>query len=354
MIKVLIVEDSPVMQELLFYTISKDPEFQIVGLAENGEEAIELSAKLNPDIIAMDWYMPKMDGLQATRRIMERNPKPIVIVTASLSTKNVMFSFGILEAGALAIVKKPPSVAHPDYKSIAKELTQTLKLMSEVKLVKRISRISNIPEQIKPPINKINKTGSDLQIVVIGASTGGPLAIQKILSGLPNDFSVPLLIVQHISNGFVGGFVEWLNKTTNFQVHMASQGEYPLPGHCYVAPDGFHMGVENGPKIVLSNHGLENGLRPSVAYLFRTAAKVFGSKSIGVLLTGMGRDGADELKLMSDYGAVTIAQDKESSVVHGMPGEAIKLNAADYILPPDGIIATLINLSKKNISETSL
>lgn len=347
MIKVLIAEDSPVMQQLLIHAISSDPIFKIVGVAYDGEEAIEAVNELNPDIIAMDWQMPKLDGKEATRIIMETNPTPIVIVTGSLAAKDLIFSFSMIEAGALAIVKKPSSVDHPNYKKETHELIQTLKLMSEVKMVKRSAHTMKKQLPAKPVIEKINGAESEIQVVAIGASTGGPLVLQKILTRLPKNIPVPLLIVQHISHGFVEGFVEWLKNTTNFPLHIATHGEHLLPGHGYVAPDDFHMGVENGPRIILSNHGLENGLRPSVAYLFRTAAQVLGPSAVGILLTGMGRDGADELKLMKEKGAVTFAQDKESSIVHGMPGEAIKLNAATHVLSPEDITTALTDLIKK-------
>jgi two-component system, chemotaxis family, protein-glutamate methylesterase/glutaminase len=347
MIKVLIVEDSPVMQELLVYTLQSDPDFKIVGVAADGEEAIKMVMEKHPDVIAMDCYMPKLSGQEATRKIMETKPTPIVIVTGSLTTKDVAITFSLIEAGALAIVKKPNSVNHPEYKKDTRELIQTLKLMSEVKVVKRISRIPKEKATIKPIIEKTVKAGSEIKIVVLGASTGGPLVLQKIISGLPRDFLVPLLIVQHISLGFVNGFVEWLANTTNFPSHVASQGEFPLPGHIYIAPDACHMGVESGPRILLSDHAPENGLRPSVAYLFRTTANIFGAGAVGVLLSGMGRDGAEELKLMKDKGAITIVQNEESSVVFGMPGEAIKLNAATLVLSPEEISSALAGLVKK-------
>ena len=351
MIKVLIVEDSPVMQQLLAYAITSDPDLEVVGIAENGEEAIEAVKKIHPDVIAMDWHMPKLDGRQATRIIMETDPTPIVIVSGSSAPRETISSFSLIEAGALALVKKPPSIDHPDYKKETQELTQILRLMSEVKLVKRIGRTTREQIPVEPLVEKLIGKESEIQVVVIGASTGGPLVLQKILLGLPKNIQVPLLIVQHISQGFTEGFVEWLNNTTNFPVHIASHGEYPLPGHGYIAPDNLHMGIERGPKIILSGHDLENGLRPSVAYLFRTAANVFGSKAVGVLLTGMGRDGAEELKLLKEKGAVTFAQDKESSVVYGMPGEAEKLNAATYILSPEEIVTALIGLIKKKNGE---
>ena len=347
MIKVLVVEDSPTMQQLLAYAISADPELEVAGIVENGEEAIDAVKKFHPDVIAMDWHMPKLDGLQATRIIMKTNPTPIVIVSGSFLAKDVASSFSMIEAGALAIVKKPPGVDHPDYKKEAQALIQTLKLMSEVKLVRRIARATRRTPDVMV-IGKNSKKESEIKVIAMGASTGGPLVLQEILSGLPKNIQVPILIVQHIAHGFTEGFVEWLNNTTNFPLHIATHGEYPLPGHGYIAPDNFHMGVEKGPRIVLSNHELENGLRPSVAYLFRTTSQAFGSGAIGVLLTGMGRDGAEDLKTMKENGAITIVQDEESSVVHGMPGEAIKLNAATHILSPEDIITTLNALIKKN------
>ncbi|MBC8147007.1 MAG: chemotaxis-specific protein-glutamate methyltransferase CheB [Bacteroidetes bacterium] len=347
MIKILIVEDSPVMQQLLIFTISSDPDFKIVGVARNGVEAIEAVTKLKPDVIAMDFQMPKLNGIEATKTIMATNPTPIVIVTGSLTTKDQVLSFNLMEAGALAIIKKPPSVAHPEYKNEAKKLIKTLKLMSEIKLVKRYSKSTREQKDAIPLIEKSIDEDTKIQLVVMGASTGGPIVLQQILLGLPKDFPVPILIVQHISPGFTKGYVEWLKNTTHFPFHIASQGEYLLPGHVYVAPDDFHMGVEKGLRIALSQNNAENGLRPSVSYLFRTAAQNFGARAVGILLSGMGRDGGEELKLLKDKGAVTFAQNKESSVVHGMPGEAIKLGAVSHIMSPEEITVALSSLIKK-------
>jgi two-component system chemotaxis response regulator CheB len=352
MIKVLIVEDSPVMQQLLIHTINSDNDLKVVGTANNGREAIEAVKKFNPDVVAMDWHMPELDGKEATRIIMETNPKPIVIVTASIGI-DVLFSFSMIEAGALAIVKKPPCIDHPDYKKDAHELIQTLKLMSEVKLVKRMVRITSLKETDDTIKDKTSNSKPDIQIIAIGASTGGPIVLQKILLGLPKNFSVPILIVQHISDGFTKGFVDWLNSTTSFPLHIASHGDIPKPGHGYVAPDNQHMGVDENHKIILSSSKPENGLRPSVAFLFRTIAQVYGSNAVGILLTGMGRDGAEELKLMKGRGAITFVQDKESSIVHGMPGEAIKLDAAMHILSPIEISKGLVDLIKNNNGNTN-
>ncbi len=161
---------------------------------------------------------------------------------------------------------------------------------------------------------------------------------------------MPILIVQHIAHGFLPGLAEWLNQTTGFQIHIGSYGTCPLPGHVYLAPDSFHMGLSASGRILLTKEEPENGLRPAVSYLFRSLAEVCGPNALGVLLTGMGKDGAAELKLMRDKGAITIAQDRESSVVHGMPGEAIQLGGAAYVLPPEGIVATLARLVKSEMT----
>jgi two-component system chemotaxis response regulator CheB len=347
MIRVLIVEDSPVAQEFLIHILTSDPEIRVAGVAENGLEALDLVRQNRPDVITMDIHMPIMDGFEATRKIMETTPTPIVIVSGSARTKEVASTFRAIEAGALAVVMRPPGIGHPDHDAAARELIQTVKLMSEVKVVRRIPQRARERVSPRPADFQGSKTVMDIQVAAIGASTGGPPVLQRILSGLPHDLSFPVLMVQHIARGFIEGFAGWLSETSRFPVHIASHGGHPLPGHGYIAPDGFHMGIEGGPVIVLSDHAPENGLRPSVSHLLRTVARVSGSKAVGVLLTGMGRDGVEELKAMKEKGAITIAQDEESSVVHGMPGEAINIDAATYVLPPEGIAKLLASLSKK-------
>ena len=354
MIKVLIVEDSKVEQEFLVHILTSDPAIQVVGVADNGEEAIEAAKQKRPDVITMDIHMPKVDGFEATREIMETVPTPIVIVSASTSAKELASTFRAMEAGALAVVLLPPGIGHPEHKTAAGELIRTVKLMSEIKVVKRHPAVKR---RVLPPTAKMEVRKRDVQIqaIAIGASTGGPTVLQQILSGFPRNLPVPVLMVQHIASGFTKGFVEWLSSTSHFPVQIALHGEYPLPGHGYVAPDGFHLGIGNGPRIVLSDHAPENGLRPSVAYLFRSVAQTLGPRAAGILLTGMGRDGAAELKEMKDRGAVTIVQDEESSIIFGMPGEAVALNAHTYILPPDKITTLLGTLTEiQSNSKTKL
>ncbi|MCK9392238.1 MAG: chemotaxis-specific protein-glutamate methyltransferase CheB [Syntrophales bacterium] len=345
MIKVLIVEDSQVVRGLLSHILSSDPAIQVIGTAGNGEEAVKAVQDKRPDIVTMDINMPKMDGFEATRIIMETTPTPIVIVSASWDHKEVQKTFRAMEVGALAALEKPVGVNHPDYPRLSKELIQTVKLMSEVKVIRRRPRTNHgkdTPAGLA--INDLIHATTDIKAVAIGASTGGPPVIEAILSGLPKDFRAPLLIVQHIAPGFIQGFADWLANSCLFPVRIAKHHEFPLPGHAYIAPDGVHMGMDVGGRIVLEGTQPENGLRPAVSYLFRSVADVFGKNTVGVLLTGMGKDGANELKVMKEKGAITIAQDKESCVVYGMPGEAVNLNAATYELSPPKIAAFLAGL----------
>jgi len=345
MIKVLIVEDSAVVRQHLKNILEEDGGIRVVGMAENGEESLKFVQKQKPDVITMDINMPGMNGLDATRRIMETHPVPIVIVSASFDSSDVDKSFRAMEAGALAIVEKPLGEGHSDYDSASKTLVQTVKLMSEVKVVKRWTK-SRFPRTTDIVTSEVvsGQMPNNIKAVVIGASTGGPPVLQTILSGLPREFPVPILVVQHIARGFLEGMVAWLGQTTSLPIHTAAYGDRPLPGHVYFAPDNFHMEIR-GNRIVLNKDKPEYGIRPSVSHLFRSAANVFGENTIGVLLTGMGKDGAEELKMMKEKGAVTIVQDEESSVVYGMPGEALRLDAAIYVLPPHKMASALKSLT---------
>jgi two-component system, chemotaxis family, protein-glutamate methylesterase/glutaminase len=345
MIKVLVVEDSPVIRGWLVHILQSDPELEVIGTASNGEHALQAVQRLRPDVITMDIHMPKMNGFEATRRIMETHPTPIVIVSGTVDSQEVSTTFRAMEAGALAVLSRPPGISHPGHETTAKELVQTVKLMSEVKVVRRWPR--SVPRMASVSKLEIMRTTADIRLVAIGTSTGGPMVLETLLSGLPKDFPVPVLIVQHMAPGFVHGFAEWLSQSSGFPVQVASDGEHLLPGHAYVAPDGVHMGTGPGGRVILSQDAPESGLRPAVSYLLRSVANVYGRNAIGVLLTGMGKDGAEALKRMKGTGAITIAQDEASSVVHGMPGEAIKLEAATYVLPPERMPAVLTDLVGK-------
>jgi two-component system, chemotaxis family, protein-glutamate methylesterase/glutaminase len=339
MIKVLIVEDSPVVRDLLTHILSSDPEITVIGTASNGLEAIEFVSNQRPDVVTMDITMPKMGGFEATRRIMETNPVPIVILTASWDPTDVSRTWKAMEAGAVHALEKPRLLGEIEGDDNVRELIQTVKLMSEVKVVRRWPRTRGLPT---PSVSSQSKPLlSVVRIVAIGASTGGPPIIKDILSALPREFPVPVLLVQHMAPNFTRSFVDWLNQSTPLEVKVPTNGEHASPGKVFVGPDLFQMKINRDGIISLTQDEPENGLRPSVSYLFRSVAEAFGKNAMGILLTGMGRDGAEELNVMRLRGAVTIAQDKDSSVVHGMPGEAIKMGAASFILSPQKIVEML-------------
>jgi len=346
LIKVLVVEDSPVVREFLVHVLGADPDISVVGTAQDGEQALEAVVRLSPDVITMDIHMPRVDGIEATRRIMESHPVPIVIVSGSSDPSEVATTFRAMAVGALAVLRRPAGLGHPEHEATVRELVQTVKLMAEVRVVRRWPRARQ--DAALPPCRSVGPAPARLRAVAIGASTGGPPVLQAMLAALPGDFPAPILIVQHMAAGFIQGFTDWLAQSSNMRVHLATHGETLLPGHVYVAPDNVQMRVTRGDRIVLAGDPPDNGLRPSVAALFRSVAEVYGGEAAACLLTGMGRDGAEELKLLRSKGATTIAQDEASSVVHGMPGAAIRLDAASFVLPPEKIAAALTSLVRKN------
>lgn len=346
MIKVLIVDDSPIARDFMRSMLSRDPQIEVVGTANSGKEAFVFLEHQKPDIILMDMTMPGIDGFTATRQIMETRPVPIIIVTGSLDRDSMNKSFGAMEAGAVTILEKPKGIGHPDHELSVSQFIQSIKSMSQVHVVRRWPRTRT--DKTELPLNEaapVQPPATAVRLVAIGASTGGPIVLSTILKALPKDFPVPLLVVQHIAPGFVQGLVDWLNQHSLIPVSIAQQGELLEPGKAYVGPDGLHLAVSNDKRVLLSKDEPISNLRPAVSYLFESVADVYGSAAIGVLLTGMGRDGAQELKTLRDQGAITIAQDEPSSVVHGMPGEAIRLGGATYVLPPEKIAATLVELT---------
>jgi len=343
MIRVLIVEDSPTICEFLVHLLSSEPGFSVAGTASNGEEAIEAVLRLKPDVITMDIVMPRMNGLEATRRIMEAQPTPIVIVSAQVPSAEAKASFDAIEAGALAVVPRPVSFRDPSHEASVRYLVRTVKLMAEVKVVRRRPPAGR---EVEPIVPKDLPAAPVVDIIAIGGSTGAPLALERILLLLPETFTLPILVVQHIAPGFVESFGQWLGQSSGRRVRVAADGEPILPGWVYLAPDQLHLGVQPPGRILLSDSPPENGLRPAVSFLFHSLAVCFGARTAGVLLSGMGSDGASALRSLRDLGAVTMVQDKDSSVVFGMPGEALSLGAAGLVLSPDGIAANLAALDK--------
>lgn len=340
-IRVLVVDDSFTAQLNLRRLLEADPNFQVVGTASTGEEAMNEVRRLTPDVVTMDIQMAQMDGIEATRAIMSSTPVPILIVSTYGSHPE--WSVKALAAGALSIMEKPPGPGAPEWERSGEELRSCVRQLSGVRVVRRWGlRAQNEGE----PASTVNSAygGRKFRVVAIGASTGGPAALQQLLSPLPANFRAPILIVQHIAGGFGPGLARWLGDEIKLPVSIAQTGERPLPGHVYLAPDHRHLELAADGTLNTTAAPPESGLRPAVSVLFRSVAKHAGPDAIGILLTGMGRDGAEELALMQNKGALTIAQDKDSSVVHGMPGEAIRLKAASMILSPPQMAQTLIRL----------
>jgi len=342
MIRVMVAEDSAVTREYLEHLLSQDSALQVVGMVQNGLEAVEQAQRLRPDVILMDVHMPLMNGYEATRQIMERIPTPIVMVSSNMSHDQVAMTFEALKAGALTVLDKPYGLGHPDSDKTASQLQETVRLMAGVKVIRRWPRRDRQAPSPTPTLPA--RASSNIQLIVVGASTGGPTVIVEILGSLPLNFPVPILVVQHIATGFTPGLVKWLGQSTPLHVKLAESGETAQPGTVYLAPHGGQMGITKDRQIHLFKGTTENHFCPSVSYLFESVAQAFGRSAIGILLTGMGQDGAGGLLQLSKAGGVTIAQDEETSVIFGMPGEAIRLGAAQYILSPRQIAELLRGL----------
>ncbi|HHF7347310.1 TPA: chemotaxis-specific protein-glutamate methyltransferase CheB [Legionella feeleii] len=350
-IRVLVVDDSPVIRELITRIIDAQPDMKLIGTASNGEEAIAAVKEKNPDVVTMDLHMPYLDGLEATRKIMETHPVAIVIVSASVSTQEAIEAFHALDAGAVSVIGSLVGSQHPEHETQARELIQTIRAMSEIKVIRRWPKKNPVSAETTTSQARFNLGA--VKIVAIGASTGGPVALKTILSNIPKNFPVSILVVQHIANGFTQGFVNWLKQTTGFLVKIAEAGETLKPGCAYVAPEGFQMEMAKTGTIALHQDLPINGHCPSVGALFQSLVKEFGNQTLGILLTGMGKDGAAELKLLKNHGAFTIVQDKETSVVNGMPGEAINIGAASAVLSPEGIANFLTNMAETIIHRSA-
>jgi two-component system chemotaxis response regulator CheB len=333
-IRVVIAEDSVTMREELVAIIRSDPQLRVVGEAKNGIEAVELTRRLRPHVVVMDVQMPLMDGFAATKRIMTENPTPIVIVSGSMNDSQVEISMRALHAGAVTVLPRParfPSGVDDD----SGQFLLTLKALADLKLVRHWpARSASV---------KTKPNGKESRVIAIAASTGGPAALQQILSQLPY-FPHPILVVQHISKGFVNGMASWLSSSAALEIVIASDGEAMRPGTVYLAPDNLHMGVNGRERIYISADPPIAGFRPSANYLFESVAKGFGAASTAVILTGMGCDGVEGLRAIRNAGGRVIAQDEASCVVFGMPGAAVREQLPDMVLSPSRIAETLMEM----------
>jgi two-component system chemotaxis response regulator CheB len=329
MVRVLVVDDSPTVRELLVRMLQSDPGIRVIGMARDGEEAVRLTGQLHPDVITMDIRMPRMDGFQATKRIMQSVPTPIVVVSASVESEELKITFNAIRAGALTVVEKPSGPAGPAFETIRTQLLTTVKLMAGVKVVRRWAT-----GMLRPPTVAPLPKPTDVRtaVVAIAASTGGPGALYQVLHDLPADFPVPILIVQHIARGFGQGMVDWLRGATPLRVTTAQPGDVLQAGRVLVSPDDHHLEVSRDRRVVLRPKRSEKELCPSADILFEAVAHAFGPGTLGVILTGMGRDGVEGLRVLKAAGGRVLAQDERSCVVFGMPKEAIEAGVADKVV----------------------
>ncbi len=339
-IRVLVVDDSPLMCKILTSILNCDPQILVTGVAMNGKEAVDLVPSVKPDILTMDIDMPVMDGYEATKQIMAYHPRPILIVSSAAFKAGMERVFKAISHGALDVIDKSALEFSGD-KMSGEALISKIKFLNGV-------RVTQPPRGKfrgeKPVVHVPGQRETLKKIVALVTSTGGPQALLEILKRLPQDFSCGIVIVQHITNGFLGGFVEWLAKECKIKVKIGEHLEEIQPGVAYIAPDNVHMKVEGNGRIALSDEPAYGGHRPSGDVLLESVARTYGKGSIAAILTGMGRDGAMGMRTIKQCHGKTIAQNESSCVVFGMPHEAIQLNAIDKVLPLEKIAEEIVYL----------
>jgi two-component system chemotaxis response regulator CheB len=333
-IRVVIADDMSASLAILEGVFRLEPGFEIAGRAKDGKQAVELTRSLRPDLVTMDIEMPVMNGFEATLQIMTDCPTPILIVSGQ-DVSSVSFALNAMKAGALAVVPKPPAPGTPEFDAQARHLLTMARAMAGVKLLPRVEA----PQPAAP--GAAARTRSRARVIAIAASTGGPPALSRILSELPADFRAPLLVVQHIAQGFADGLATWLGAASRLRVKVAEDGEPLLAGTVYLAPDGRHLGV-SGDRVELADAPPIEGFKPSGSHLFESVARSFGPAALGLILTGMGKDGVRGLAALRAAGGTVVAQDEQSSVIYGMNGEAVLGGLTDEVLPLDALAYLLM------------
>ncbi len=353
-VRVMLVEDSLVVRQLLAHIVSRDPRLALVAAVDSGEEALREIHRVQPDVISMDIRLPGIDGLETTRRIMAERPTPIVVVADAIEDSSLKISMNALRAGALSVVEKPVGTGHRAYEAIADQICTQLRIMSQVPVIRRrpigAERLARTePGRDEARTAPIPATQAP-SVLAVAASTGGPPAFAKLLGALPADFSLPVLLVQHMGAAFMEGFADWLNGVVPLTVVIAREGVRPQAGHVYVAPGDRHLTLGPGGLLTLVDEPPVGGQRPSATLLFRSVARVAGPRGLGVLLTGMGEDGAAGLLDMHLAGAATIAEHESSAVVYGMPAAAVRLKAAGTVLPLDLIAPRVLRATQPGLA----
>ena len=341
-IRVLVVDDSPTSRLLLVEILRADDEIEVVGQAADGFQAVEMVKRLRPDIVTMDVQMPRLDGFGATKRIMVEAPTPILITT-SVDPRALSVSLEAVRMGALAVQAKPGDPLAPGFDEEARELVRQVKAMSRVKVVRHYERKPAwVPATHAASAAALHDVPAE--VVAIAASTGGPAALHRILTTLPADFPVPILVVQHMSRGFGPGFAGWLDKASPLRVKLAEDREALRPATVYVAVDDHHLCLSPSRRIHLSTAPAVGGFRPSGTVLFESVATAFGRGAVAVILTGMGRDGVDGLHAIRRAGGCTVAESEATAVIYGMPAAAVQAGLADLILPLEEVCAAMAGL----------
>ncbi|HEY5947063.1 MAG TPA: chemotaxis-specific protein-glutamate methyltransferase CheB [Kofleriaceae bacterium] len=334
-IRVLIAEDSDAMRNTLETLLGLDPRIEVIGTARDGIEAVELAKSLRPDLITMDVQMPRLDGVEATARIMSECPARILMVSAYADDSQIDLSFRAIAAGALEVVAKPASANANELRAWARYVCDTIVLMAEVPIITRSRR------------SRTTLTEPRVDIVAIAASTGGPLALAKLLAALPPDLPVPILVAQHIAEGFTEGMVRWLGKITKLSVRVAEDGTPVAPAHVYFPPDGHDLEITEGQ--ILRTPAACERYAPSGDLLLSAVARHYRTRALGIVLTGMGEDGALGLRALRDAGGITLAQSQESCVVFGMPQAAVKAGGTTDLRSIEGLVAGILEYTRRGL-----
>lgn len=346
-IRVMVVEDSLVVRQLLVHIIASDPRLVVAAAVSSAEEALREIGRVQPDVISMDIRLPGMDGLEATRRIMSDNPTPIVVIADSIEDASLKISMNALRAGALTVVEKPVGLSSAGYAAIASTICTQLYIMSQVPVVRQRSFAPWREARPSPATNSEPEWGmARPNIMGIAASTGGPPALAKVLSALPRDFPLPILLVQHMGAPFMEGFASWLNGLMPLEVRLAQDQEIPVPGRIYVAPGDRHLLLSSAGTLKVSAEPPFGNQRPSASLLFQSLARSAGRRGLGVILTGMGEDGAQGLAEMRQAGGYAVAEDESTAVVYGMPAAAVRMGGVNVSLPLDLIAPRILRLAR--------
>ncbi|MBL0696892.1 chemotaxis-specific protein-glutamate methyltransferase CheB [Comamonas sp. JC664] len=340
-VSVLVVDDSLICRQLICEALSKDPDIEVVGTCADGKQAVEMTKELRPHVITMDVDMPVMDGLTATEHIMAECPTPILVLTADPRSQAPELTYRALELGALALQIKPAIDAGPD----AWNLVREIRLLSSVRVIRHLRRPQRGP-LLPPRVATSVLPAVSMGVVVVAASTGGPQVLFKMLSELPADFPAPIVIVQHINAAFAESLAGWLAGASKLKVRLAQDGEPLMPGHVLIAPPGQHTLIPFRGRVGLKVGVERDGHMPSGTVLLESAARTYGRRAVGLVLTGMGADGADGLLAIKQAGGLAVAQNEESCVVFGMPGAAVERKAVDHLIHGDDVAATLVRLSR--------